>query len=157
MSRKCDWCGRTFQNKDVHRLKKTGEAVCFVCFHGFQYEHHLLIDPWLRTGKWEGNQLLNPNVVENVRFINTETTSISTHPNDDSPELTRCYESINEEMTERATLSRELRKWARTDDELRGRLGGVDLATAPLEILRDMLDKATDLLGPFKHEVAVNQ
>jgi hypothetical protein len=63
-------------------------------------------------------------------------------------------ELLDEEKAERATLVQDLRTWAVTDDELKERLGGVDLATAPLPLLQDMLDEATDLLGSPEAKVA---
>lgn len=65
-------------------------------------------------------------------------------------------EPLDEEKAERAALSQELRRWAATDDELRERLRGVDLATEPLELLRGMRDEATDLLGSPKAEVVTD-
>lgn len=87
--------------------------------------------------------------------VSTSTSGPTCPPNRVSAP-TRRDEPLDEKKAERATLAHDLRRWADTDDGLKERLGGVDLATAPLEILRGMLDEATDLLGSPEVKVATD-
>lgn len=101
MTRKCVWCGRWRQPKDVLKLVTAGNInVCAWCFFGDTYDLKMFVEPWLRTGAWKAGAIFPESLLLNITAVEEKNAATPPHEvGEDDPPCRCTVESVGRSLS----------------------------------------------------------